>query len=55
MQWWLRRVTDILNIEIVVHGELPHENDGSVLWFPTMFPGGYTADYGVTPISFLEG
>lgn len=55
MQWWLRRVTDILNIEIVVHGELPHENDGSVLlvsnhvsWVDIPLIGG------VTPISFLS-
>lgn len=55
MQWWLGRVTRILNIEVQVQGLLPHESEGAVLlvsnhvsWVDIPLIGG------VTPISFLS-
>lgn len=55
MRWWLGRVTRILNIEIQVNGEIPHENEGAVLlvsnhvsWVDIPLIGG------VTPICFLS-
>lgn len=55
MQWWLGRVTRILNIEVQVQGQIPHEKEGAVLlvsnhvsWVDIPLIGG------VTPISFLS-
>lgn len=54
MRWWLAKITDILNIEVELRGELPHEKDGAVLlianhvsWIDVPVIGGQT------PISFL--
>lgn len=55
MRWWLGRVTRILNIEIQINGDIPHENNGAVLlvsnhvsWVDIPLIGG------VTPVSFLS-
>lgn len=55
MQWWLGRVTRILNIEVQLQGQIPHENEGAVLlvsnhvsWVDIPLIGG------VTPVSFLS-
>lgn len=55
MQWWLGRVTRILNIDVQLQGEIPHESEGAMLlvsnhvsWVDIPLIGG------VTPISFLS-
>lgn len=55
MQWWLGRVTRILNIEVQLQGQIPHEKEGAVLlvsnhvsWVDIPLIGS------VTPVSFLS-
>lgn len=55
MQWWLGRVTRILNIETQLRGHIPHEQEGAVLlvsnhvsWVDIPLIGS------VTPVSFLS-
>lgn len=55
MQWWLGRIPRILNMEVQVRGQIPHENEGAVLlvsnhvsWVDIPLIGG------VTPVSFLS-
>lgn len=55
MQWWLGRVTRILNIEVQLQGQIPHEKQGAVLlvsnhvsWVDIPLIGS------VTPVSFLS-